>query len=268
MKNKPLVSVLMGSHDPSWGKLRRGVESLQRQTLENWELVLWDDGSSPQGAMVLEQAALLDSRVRLYHGRENKGLGYGLNRCAERAWGLYFARLDDDDVSFPRRLELEARFLSDNPQFQWVGSAALLLDAAGVWGRRTPPECPGPQDFLAHSPYIHPSVMFRREVLEHTGGYSQSPRYFGCEDYELFFRLHALGLQGYNFPTPLLGYWEDGYSYRRRTHSRRLRETLLRWEGLGRLGIPKPLAAWGTLRPLAACLAPGKVVGWWKGYHE
>lgn len=267
MRNKPLVSVLMGSHNPQWGKLRRGVESLQRQTMEDWELILWDDGSSPQGAMVLEQAALLDSRVRLYHGRENKGLGYALNRCAERARGRYFARLDDDDVSFPRRLELEVLFLSANPQFQWVGSAALLLDAAGVWGRRTSPECPAPQDFLAHSPYIHPSVMFRREVLERTGGYSQSPGYFGCEDYELFFRLHALGLQGYNLPVPLLGYWEDWDSYQRRTPSRRLREASLRWKGLGRLELSPMLSAWGTLRPLAACLVPGKAVGWVKGRH-
>lgn len=85
MNRKPLVTVLMGSYNPRWDRLRRAVESLRRQTLEDWELVLWDDGSCPRGAMALEQAACLDSRVRLYRGRENRGLGYALNRCAQRA---------------------------------------------------------------------------------------------------------------------------------------------------------------------------------------
>ena len=65
MNRKPLVTVLMGSYNPRWDRLRRAVESLRRQTLEDWELVLWDDGSCPRGAMALEQAACLDSRVRL-----------------------------------------------------------------------------------------------------------------------------------------------------------------------------------------------------------
>ena len=78
MNRKPLVTVLMGSYNPRWDRLRRAVESLRRQTLEDWELVLWDDGSCPRGAMALEQAAGLDNRVRLYRGRENRGLGYAL----------------------------------------------------------------------------------------------------------------------------------------------------------------------------------------------
>lgn len=268
MEDKPVVSVLMGSHNPRWDRLRRGIKSLQSQTLENWELILWDDGSSPAGAMILEQAAQLDSRVRLYHGRENRGLGYGLNRCMERARGNYLARLDDDDVCFPRRFELQTLFLEAQPGFQWVGSGALLLDESGVWGQLNPPECPGTWDFLPHSPYIHPSVMFRRETLEMVGGYSQSPAHFGCEDYHLFFRLHSRGWQGYNLEVPLLGYWEDRDSYRRRTVSRRLREAELRWQGYRMLHIPTPVAGWGTLRPLAACLVPGSVLSWAKRWRQ
>lgn len=264
MEEKPVVSVLMGSHNPRWDLLRRSVLSLAGQTCKSWELILWDDGSSPAGAMVLEQAAAWDPRVRLYRGRENRGLGYALNRCLERARGEYLARLDDDDLAFPRRLELQKAALDRRPEVSWVGSHALLLDAGGVWGRLSMPEFPCPKDFLAHSPYIHPSVMFRRETLEQGGGYSQQPRYFGCEDYQLFFRLHAQGKQGWNLPAALVGYWEDRDSYRRRTVSRRLREAALRWEGLGALGLPVPAAALGTLRPLGACLVPGAVLRWVK----
>ena len=198
MNRKPLVTVLMGSYNPRWDRLRRAVESLRRQTLEDWELVLWDDGSCPRGAMALEQAACLDSRVRLYRGRENRGLGYALNRCAQRAQGRYLARLDDDDVCHPRRLERQVSFLESHPQYGWVGSAAWRVDSHGLWGRLDVPELPAPRDFASHSPYIHPSVLFRREVLAQ--GYSQSPRYLGCEDYQLFLRLHRQGWQGYNLP--------------------------------------------------------------------
>ena len=128
MKEQPLVSVLMGSYNPRWDRLRRAVESLQEQTLQSWELVLWDDGSSPQGALALEQAARLDPRVRLVHAGENRGLAHGLNQCVERARGPYIARLDDDDLCFPQRLRRQVDFLWEHPAYQWVGSAALLLD--------------------------------------------------------------------------------------------------------------------------------------------
>lgn len=264
MTQTPLVTVLMGSYNPRWDRLRQAVESLSRQTLPNWELVLWDDGSSPRGAALLEQAAALDSRVRLVHGKGNRGLGYALNHGAQRARGKYLARLDDDDQCHPRRLEWQAGFLETHPQYGWVGSAALLVDSHGVWGRFKVPECPQPQDFLPHSPYVHPSVMFRPQALEAAGGYSQSPCHFGCEDYELFFRLHAMGWQGYNLQAPLLRYWEDRSSYRRRGGARRLREAALRVWGFGALDLPVPLAVAGTLRPLAACLVPGSLLYWAK----
>lgn len=50
MTKSPKVAVLMGSYNPRWDRLRRAVLSLQKQTLQDWELVLWDDGSHPQGA--------------------------------------------------------------------------------------------------------------------------------------------------------------------------------------------------------------------------
>ena len=56
MTKSPKVAVLMGCYNPRWDRLRRAVLSLQKQTLQDWELVLWDDGSHPQGALALEQA--------------------------------------------------------------------------------------------------------------------------------------------------------------------------------------------------------------------
>lgn len=118
MRQDPLVSVVMGSFEPCWSRLRRAVDSLVGQTLPEWELLLWDDGSSPQGALALEQAARLDPRVRLVHAGENRGLAHGLNQCVERARGPYIARLDDDDLCFPQRLRRQVDFLAEHPAYQ------------------------------------------------------------------------------------------------------------------------------------------------------
>lgn len=259
MDREPEVTIVMGSHNPRREWLQRAVASLVAQTWENWELVLWDDGSSPQGARLLSQAAGRDSRIHLYRGEINRGLAHALNQGISRARGRYIARMDDDDISLPRRLETQVAFLQAHPQQDWVGSAALLRDEKGVWGTWQKPVLPQREDFLHSSPYIHPSVMFRRQVLELIGGYGESSRYLGCEDYELFFRLHQAGFRGYNLPQPLLEYWEDRASHRRRTYARRVREAAVRRRGYRMLSL-SGLRAWGgVLRPLGAGLIPSGI---------
>ncbi|WP_156908032.1 hypothetical protein [Atopococcus tabaci] len=56
------------------------------------------------------------------------------------------------------------------------------------------------------SPFIHPTVLFRKEVLEAANGYTISKATQRAEDYDLFMRLYALGYKGYNFQEPLLYY--------------------------------------------------------------
>lgn len=251
--------MVLGSCNPRPDFLKRAVDSLLGQTFPHWELVLWDDGSLPPGREALRREAARDGRIRLFRGESNRGLGYGLNRCLERAQGRYIARLDDDDVALPQRLERQRDFLESHAPFQWVGSAALLLDRQGVWGVQKTPFRPGREDFLHSSPYIHPSVLFRRQALEAVGGYRESRRFLGCEDYELFFRLHRMGLRGCNLQEPLLGYWEDRDSQRKRGAARRLREAAVRWQGFRGLGLSGPRMVWGVLRPLGAALVPGAV---------
>lgn len=262
--SEPLVSVIMGSFEPRWDRLRRAVSSLVGQTWERWELLLWDDGSSLRGRLALEQAARLDPRVRLFHGRERRGLAHGLNQCLRRAAGEYIARLDDDDWCFPQRLERQVAFLREHPRFQWVGAAAALADGEGPWGFLRPPARPRAADFLSHSPFVHPSVVFRRQALELAGGYREGAALWGCEDYELFARLHAMGFRGANLPECLLSYWEDRTSYQRRGLGRALREAALRQKALPRLGLSPPLVLWGTLRPVAAGALPGGLRWRWK----
>ena len=251
----------MSSFNPSDpAELHDAVMSLVAQSMTDWELILYDDGSSEPGA--IRKAAELDKRIRYFRSEVNHGLAYSLNQCIALARGALIARMDDDDLSHPDRLEKQVRFLREHPDTAWVGSQAWLMDDGGIWGTHMAPAEPGPRDYLHHSPYIHPSVMFRREALENSGCYAVSPLTLRCEDYELFMRLTASGLHGCNLPDKLLYYRERRDRLTKRSFRSCFCELLIRFRGfrsLNLLGLAtfpyllKPMLVWvSTLIPGAA----------------
>ncbi len=259
MEKKAEISVIMGVFNPERTRLFRAVDSIRRQTFREWELLLYDDGSDSACARVIREVAAQDERIKYLRAGRNRGLAHALNACLRLASGRYIARMDDDDVARQDRLEKQYAFLNAHPQFQWVGSNAELSDARGVWGYQKMPEIPTARDFLFNSPYIHPSVMFRREVLTENGGYSAARRDRLNEDYELFMRLHRKGNRGCNLQEPLLQYWEDYASLRKRTYRRRILEMKLRYRGFKDLGILNRGTFPYVLKPLLVGAVPAPV---------
>lgn len=253
------VSVIMGVYDPICPKqLFRSVQSIVRQTLQEWELLLLDDGSSKETSVIIKKAASLDKRIKYIRIENNIGLAAVLNKGILLSRGDFIARMDADDISRKDRLEKQVQFLSQFPQYQWVGSNAFLTDSRKIWGIKKMPPVPGKKDFLPYSPYIHPSVMFRKDVLKKNGGYKQCSCYSQCEDYELFMRLHSVGNRGYNLPEPLLAYCENIDSFKRRSYKRRIKEFIVRKKGFRRLNINKKYSAVYMAKPLLVGLIPGK----------
>ncbi len=257
---QPMISVIISSYNPRIPeRLNAALDSIRAQTLTDWELLLWDDGSDAQGALLLQQAAQADPRIRLFRGPENRGLAFGLNQCLSRARGTLIARMDDDDISEPERLEKQVRYLQAHPEADWVGTQAWLFDDNGIWGSHHAEPLPGERDYLRYSPFIHPSVMFRREALERAGGYLELPLTQRCEDYELFMRMAAMGMQGHNLPEKLLRYREDRSKLMKRTFRSCYREMIVRIRGFRSLGYRSPRAAAAAVKPMlvwAAALMP------------
>lgn len=260
MSDSVNISIIMGVHNPrSHRRFFQAVESILLQSRTDWELLLYDDGSTSPSARLIRRAARKDKRIQYWRGDENRGLAHALNVCIRQAKGRYIARMDDDDLSKPDRLEKQAAFLDTHPSIQWVGSNVELEDEKGIWGFQKMPEKPQTKDFLFNSPYIHPTVMFRRDVLLRHGGYDESPRLNLCEDYELFMRLHRQGERGYNLQEPLLQYWESYASYRKRTFRRRIREMKVRYHGFKDLGILETATMPYVLKPLLVGAIPAPV---------
>ncbi len=251
-----LISVIMGVYRPDGRRLKLAIQSLLNQTIENWELILYDDGSGAAYEGLLQEAAELDSRIVLVRGEKNRGLAHGLNRCLKVAKGSYIARMDDDDFCHPERFQRQLEFLQTHPQYGWVGTNAVLFDEKGLWGQLVMPEQPEDRDFLRYSPYIHPSVMFRREVFGIAHGYITARVTKRCEDYELFMRLHMRGCRGYNIQETLFFYREDMKSHGKRTFASRVNESRIRYRGFRRLGILSPRTWPSVLRPIVGGLIP------------
>ena len=252
------ISVIMGVYQPrSRQILFQAVLSICSQTFSDWELIMVDDGTHGEGRDWIDQASLLDARIRLIRLPRHKGLSTALNAAIAASRGSYIARMDADDLSAPHRLQRLYDFLQAHAQYAWAGCCCRLVDEDGAWGHVRVPREPCARDFLSHSPYIHPSVMFRAHVL--ADGYCEVRSIGRSEDYELFMRLHAAGLQGANVQEYLYLYREDRNSYHRRSFPHALREARTRGKGFAALGLPSLSALPYIVKPLFVAMTPPRL---------
>lgn len=261
----PAVSVVMGIYN-QWDReeLRGAVQSILGQTFTDFEFIIYDDGSHPDAAAHIKELRGLDERIVLTGRAKNHGLAFSLNACIGLARGRYIARMDADDISLPERLQTQFDFMESHPEYAWCGCSAKLFDAGGIWGSRKMPEQPEYKDYLKYSPYIHPTVMYRREIFESNGGYMETADMLRCEDYEIFMRLHQKGLRGCNLQQELFCYREDKESFCRRKMKYRVNEMRLRYRNFKAMKLLFPVGWLYVLRPVIGGLLPAGAIAWLK----
>lgn len=260
-EREPQISVIMGVYN-QWNResLRCAVFSILDQTLAELEFIIYDDGSQPEAAAYIRELKELDPRILLIGREENHGLAFSLNACIDHARGRYIARMDADDIADAERLQVQYSFMESHPEYAWCGCNARLFDENGVWGCRMMPEIPEDRDYLKYSPYIHPTVMYRREIFEKDGGYRPGEETMRCEDYEIFMRLRRHGFRGYNIQQFLFSYREDKESFRKRKMKYRINEAKLRYRNFKAMKLLLPVGWLYVLRPVAGGLLPAEAV--------
>jgi len=231
------------------------MESVLNQTMDDFEFIICDDGSTDKTWRLLSELAGRDTRVRLVQNSRNQGLAASLNHCLAHARGEWIARQDTDDISAPERFQLQIQFLEGHPKIGFVGSNATLWDENGVWRERVFPEYPQPEDFRFTMPFVHGALMFRREALETVGGYRVAKETRRAEDYDMLMRMYAAGIRGANLPERLYAFLEDQAAQRRRKYRYRIDEAVVRWKGFHQLGL-MPGALPYVVKPLAVGLMP------------
>jgi len=258
----PAISVLLPVRNAA-GTIGRAVAGVLAQDRADWELVAVDDGSTDGTREWLRRAAADDARLRLIE-QPPRGLVSALNAGLSAARGRFIARLDADDECHPGRLAAQAGCLEANPG---IGLVSCLV---GFGGARTTgagyalyvdwlnalvtPEQIALNRFV-ESPLAHPSVMFRRELVDRHGGYRDGDF---PEDYELWLRWLEAGVAMTKVPRELLT-WHDAPGRLSRTDPRYDPEAFFRVKAgyvareLKRRnearGQAWPLWIWGAGRP-------------------
>lgn len=232
------ISVIMGVYNSKRkDMLKNSIDSIINQTFKDWEFIICDDGSVDDTYHYLLTLSKCDNRIRILHYDENQGLSYALNYCLVMAKGEYVARQDDDDISLPDRLEKQVKALESLQAYSMLGTTALIYNDGGVWGNFNVPEYPTKKSFLWNSPFIHPTVMFKKEALEAVNGYRVAKETRRCEDYDLFMRMYAAGFKGYNLQENLYKYRSENGKNKHRPMKYRIDELIVRWQGFKALKI-------------------------------
>ena len=262
MSGSPTISVLMGVYyrRGDTALLARSVRSILSQSVSGLELLICDDGSSPEAARLLERLAEADARLRLIRRGSLFSLPCKLNACLAAANGRYIARMDDDDYSHPLRLEKQLAYLGAHPEAAFVGCCVNLIREGTPVGQRRLPQKPEVRDFYMTQPFIHPTLLFRRSALEAVGGYSEAPSVTLCEDYDLLLRLYQAGYRGENLQEALLDYTVPATAKGSRRMRHRWNETVTRYRRFSALGLLPGALPW-VVKPLAVGLLPERLLG-------
>lgn len=109
MDSSPLISVIIPMYNTG-DYIEQTVKSVLAQTYSKLEVVIVDDGSTDNGAALVESLRRSDSRIR-YIYQENQGVSAARNNAIANSSGEYLAFLDSDDLWKPHKLEKQLRKL-------------------------------------------------------------------------------------------------------------------------------------------------------------
>lgn len=235
----PKVSVLMGIYNCE-KTLDKSIQSIMEQTFSDWEFIICDDGSSDNSAEIVKKYTEIDKRIKLIKNERNRGLSYTLNHCIKESSGEYCARMDGDDLCNPLRFEKQVNFLDNHPEYGFVSTPMIRYDEKGIYNIPFLKQGYSPKlkEYIVSSPFCHAPAMIRRSSYDKVNGYRDINYVLGDEDYDLWFRLLAVGIKGYILNEPLYSMFDGRDADIRRTFKRRINEAKVRKDGYRLLNIP------------------------------
>jgi glycosyltransferase involved in cell wall biosynthesis len=212
--------------------LEETLQTIAAQTLEDFEVLSVDDGSTDQTPQILERWSKKDPRFRylpLPHAGIIPALNAGLAECRSD----HVARMDADDKMLPTRLEKQSAYLDTHPEVHLVSSLVsgfpknklrqgfkIYID----WLNSLENQEDMQREIYVESPLCHPTVMFLKQVVQTLGGYQE---HGWAEDYDLWLRMHHAGLRFEKVPEILLE-WREHPNRLTRTDSRYSLENFIR----------------------------------------
>lgn len=181
----PTVTVLMPVHNGE-AYVEESARSILNQSFPDFEFLVVDDASTDSTVSILER--LNDPRLKLIKSTDRLRFSGALNLGLSLSRGEFIARMDADDIARPDRLALQVARMQAQPSLGICGGLAVAFGLRrGPYFR--PPMTHGEiQAYtLFDSPFVHPTVMLRRSMLEQHG-LRFDPAFCPADDYELWSR--------------------------------------------------------------------------------
>jgi glycosyltransferase involved in cell wall biosynthesis len=165
----------------------QAVESVLRQTFDDFEFIVIDDGSEDNSMDIVRSYS--DNRIRIIENERNIGLTASLNRGIAAAQGRYIARIDADDLWREYKLSAQIKYMRDNPGVGLCGALAEIIDKDGKAIRRT--NFPARHKAIIWSmifvnPIMHSSVLVQTDLMKKRR-YDEDIK--KSQDYDLWSRL-------------------------------------------------------------------------------
>lgn len=182
----PLVSIVMAVFNQE-RYLAQAIASVVGQTYTNFELIIWNDGSSDRSLEIAQEYAAQNQKIRVIDA-PHQGAAASLKGAYAAAKGIYLGQVDSDDILDWRALERTVPILEAYPAFGMVYTNHLVINAGGkvmkLGDRCAIPY--SPERMLIDFMTFHFRLM-RRSVYQLVGGIHQE--YDSIEDYDLCLRL-------------------------------------------------------------------------------
>lgn len=186
--------------------IKDSIESILNQTYKNIELIIVDD-STKEDTITSINSFVDDNRVKIIREKNKMGFTRALNNGLKAAKGEYIARMDADDISSTDRLEKQLEYLNSHKDVYVLGGNMMIINESGevVSERKYPKKGLSLQiNSIFRSPVAHPTVMFRRLIVENQFFYDES--FKKAEDTEYWFRLRNNGYKIENIQHNLLNF--------------------------------------------------------------
>ena len=169
--------------------LEGAIRSVLDQNLRPVDLIVVDDGSSDRSARVVSR---FEQSVRLIR-QTNQGVSASRNRGVEESRGDWVAFLDQDDVWYPDKLEVQAAYIGANPGCRFVFSDVDIIDAQGevIYHRGLRAMDNGwIRPFIGGHLHPYPStILMEKRLFVELGGFSTDFSANTHEDVEFYARL-------------------------------------------------------------------------------
>jgi|SRR3989339_665691 len=184
------ISVLMSVFDEKNNFLEEAINSILQQTFTDFEFIIIDDRTNIENKKILNFYQKKDQRIKIINNNKNLGLTRSLNKGIYQSNGLYLARMDSDDVALPDRLKKQYEFLKKNNSYIGCGTLVSFMDEKNkIINKKNHPTSYKDitKSILRYNPFIHPTLMIKKNILLSLGGYDEN--FYFAQDYDLVLRI-------------------------------------------------------------------------------